>query len=71
MESFNIDSLCHGDSDDTDIEEDLEDVEDVEDNDDDEGIEKEVLEIDFDAGPSEIRVRLPVSYYIFKYNLFL
>ena len=57
MESFNVDSLCPGDSDDTDIEE--EDEEEVDDN--DEGIEKEVLEVDdFDADPSEIRVRLLV-----------
>ena len=61
MESFNVDSLCHGDSDDTDIDEDEEDVDD-----NDEIIEKEVLEIDdFDAGPSEIRVGLLVCYYIF------
>ena len=61
MESFNIDSLCHGDSDDTDIDEDGEDVDD-----NDEILEKEVLEIDdFDAGPSEIRVGLLVCYYIF------
>ena len=61
MESFNVDSLCHGDSDDTDIDEDEEDV-----YDNDHIIEKEVLEIDdFDAGPSEIRVGLLVCYYIF------
>ena len=58
MESFNIDSLCPGDSDDTDIEEE-EDEERVDDNDED--LEKEVLEVDdFDAGPSEIRLGLLV-----------